>query len=58
MGSNPIPGATTESTAFVEYLSRERRLAASTLQEFTALLESGFEYVSDFEGKKILRKRK
>jgi integrase len=30
----------------------------STLNEFTQLLESGFEYVSDYEGKKILRKRK
>lgn len=31
---------------------------ASTIDEFTALLESGFEYVSDYEGQKILRKRK
>jgi hypothetical protein len=31
---------------------------ASTIEEFTQLLESGFEYVSDFEGKKVLRKRK
>ena len=31
---------------------------AMTIQEFTQLLESGFEYVSDFEGKKVLRKRK
>ncbi len=31
---------------------------ASTINEFTQLLESGFEYVSDFEGKKILKKRK
>jgi integrase len=31
---------------------------ASTIDEFTALLESGFEYVSDFEGRKVLRKRK
>jgi integrase len=31
---------------------------ASTIDEFTKLLESGFEYVSDFEGKKVLRKRK
>ncbi len=31
---------------------------ASTIEEFTALLESGFEYVSDYEVKKILRKRK
>jgi len=31
---------------------------ASTIDEFTALLESGFEYVFDFEGKKVLRKRK
>ena len=31
---------------------------ASNIEEFTQLLESGFEYVSDYEGKKILRKRK
>jgi len=31
---------------------------ASNIDEFTNLLESGFEYVSDYEGKKILRKRK
>jgi integrase len=31
---------------------------ASTIEEFTSLLESGFEYVSDYEGKKILKKRK
>jgi hypothetical protein len=31
---------------------------ANDLDEFTKLLESGFEYVSDYEGKKILRKRK
>jgi integrase len=31
---------------------------ASSIEEFTKLLESGFEYVSDYEGKKILRKRK
>jgi hypothetical protein len=31
---------------------------ASSIEEYTTLLESGFEYVSDYEGKKILRKRK
>lgn len=31
---------------------------ASNIEEFTSLLESGFEFVSDHEGKKILRKRK
>jgi integrase len=31
---------------------------ASNLEEFTNLLENGFEYVSDYEDKKILRKRK
>jgi integrase len=31
---------------------------ASTIEEFTSLLESGFEYISDYDGKKILRKRK
>ncbi|MFA9437989.1 MAG: hypothetical protein ACEROO_12900 [Candidatus Bathyarchaeota archaeon] len=31
---------------------------ASTIDEFTALLESGFEYVSDYSDAKVLRKRK
>ena len=31
---------------------------ASTIEEYTSLLETGFEYVSDYEDKKILRKRK
>ena len=29
-----------------------------SIEEFTALLESGFEYVSDYKGRKVLRKRK
>jgi len=31
---------------------------ASSLEEFVKLLEVGFEYVCDYEGKKVLRKRK
>jgi hypothetical protein len=31
---------------------------ASTLLEFTSLLEQGFDYVSDFGDRKVLRKRK
>jgi len=31
---------------------------AKTIDEFTELLEIGFNYVSDFEGLKVLRKRK
>jgi integrase len=31
---------------------------ASTLEEYIELLENGFEYISDYEDKKILRKRK
>lgn len=31
---------------------------ASSIEEFTELLESGFEFISDYEGKKVLRKRK
>jgi len=31
---------------------------ASNIEEFTNFLEAGFEYVSDYEDKKILRKRK
>ena len=31
---------------------------ASSIEEFTELLESGFEYVSDYGDRKVLRKRK
>jgi len=31
---------------------------ASSIEEFTELLESGFEYVSDYNQAKVLRKRK
>jgi hypothetical protein len=31
---------------------------ASSIEEFSGLLESEFEYVSDYEGRKVLRKRK
>jgi len=31
---------------------------ATSLEECTKLLEGGFEYVTDFEGKKLFRKRK
>lgn len=31
---------------------------ASNIEEFTALLEQGFEYVSDYGEAKVLRKRK
>ena len=31
---------------------------ASSLDEYLELLEHGFEYVSDYDSKKILRKRK
>jgi len=31
---------------------------ASFIEEYTSLLELGFEYVSDYEGRKVLRKRK
>lgn len=31
---------------------------ATSLEECTKLLEAGFEYVTDFEGKKLFRKRK
>jgi hypothetical protein len=30
---------------------------ASSIEELTELLELGFEYVSDYEGRKVLRKR-
>ena len=31
---------------------------SSSIGEFTELLEAGFDYVSDYEGRKVLRKRK
>jgi hypothetical protein len=31
---------------------------AESIEEFTELLESGFEYVSDYGESKVLRKRK
>ncbi len=31
---------------------------ASSIEEFTALLEAGSGYVSDYEGRKVLGKRK
>jgi len=31
---------------------------ANNIEEYTKLLESGFDYISDYEGKKVLRKRK
>lgn len=31
---------------------------ASTLDECTKLLEAGFEYITDYEGKTIFKKRK
>ena len=40
MGSNPIPGAITESTGFSEYLTRERRLAPSTVYTRERIIRS------------------
>ena len=31
---------------------------ASTIEQFTELLEAGFEYISDYGDSKVLRKRK
>ena len=42
----------------VNYSDEYTVKVASSIEEYTTLLESGFEYVSDFENKKILRKRK
>ena len=42
----------------VDYSDEYTVKVASTIKEFTNLLENGFEYVSDYEDKKILRKRK
>ncbi len=40
MGSNPIPGATNEPTGFSEYLTRERRLAPSTVYTRERIIRS------------------
>jgi hypothetical protein len=47
-------------THLVEFEENDQYIAkvAKTLDEFTELLELGFEYVSDYEGMKVLRKRK
>jgi len=42
----------------VNYSDEYTVKVASTLNEFTTLLENGFEYISDYQDKKILRKRK
>jgi hypothetical protein len=42
----------------VNYSDEYTVKVASTIEEFASLLESGFEFVADYEGKKILRKRK
>ena len=39
-------------------MAKIRKKVASSLSEFTALIEGGFECVSDYEGRKVLRKRK
>jgi len=52
------PGARAHLIDFEEDDSYSVKVA-SNLEEFTTLLESGFEFVSDYEGGlKILRKRK
>ena len=47
-------------THLVDFEENDKWIAkvASTIEDFTRLLENGFEYVSDYEDKKILRKRK
>jgi integrase len=42
----------------VNYSDEYTVKVASTIEEFTTLLETGFEYISDYGDKKILRKRK
>jgi integrase len=47
-------------THLVEFEEKDNYIVkvASSLEEFTNLLENDFEYISDYENKKILRKRK
>jgi len=49
---------TIEQTIFKEVDDEFVVRVANNLDEFVGLLEAGFEYVSDYEGKKVLRKRK
>jgi len=49
---------TIEKTLFKESNDEFTVKVASSLEEFVKLLEVGFEYVGDYEGKKVLRKRK
>lgn len=49
---------TIERTIFQTQTDEFNVKVATSLEEFAKLLEVGFEYVSDYDGKKILRKRK
>ncbi len=46
------------SKGLVNYSDDYTVKVASTLDEYVDLLEQGFEYISDYQDKKILRKRK
>lgn len=47
-------------THLVNFEEEDERIvkAASTIEDVTSLSEAGFEYVADYEGKKISQKRK
>jgi len=42
----------------VSYSDEYHVKIAKTIEEFTQLLEQGFEYISDYDDCKVLRKRK
>ena len=46
------------ANAIVDYSDEYTCKIANNIQEASTLIESGFEYVTDFEGKKLFKKRK
>ena len=47
-----------EQAMFAENANEYHVKAVSTVEEAKALIEVGFEYVTDMDGKKLFRKRK
>ncbi len=47
-----------EKAFFAESIEEYTVKVASTVEEACKLLEVGFEYVTEFDGKKLFRKRK
>ena len=60
MGSTPIPGSNTESLySIVNFLwTLKKESLKENVEEAKALIESGFEYVTEVDSVKLFRKRK